>query len=128
MSERERDVRREKLEALRAEGVDPFPSRVDSREPVSVVHERFGALSEEDLEAAGETVAVCGRVLAQRSFGKLVFLTIVENGARIQVSAKKKEIPAEVFARADGTGGPGHPRYGRIREDGEILRCGLAAP
>jgi len=98
VSERERESRREKLNALREAGVDPFPARVGSRVPVSEVHQRFGERSEEELEAAAESVAVCGRVLALRSFGKLVFLTLLEDGARIQVSAKKKEIPAEVFA------------------------------
>jgi lysyl-tRNA synthetase class 2 len=102
VSEREREARREKLEALRAEGVDPFPPRVGPRVPVAEVHERFGDRSEEELEAAPETVAVCGRVLALRSFGKLVFLTLLEDGTRIQVSAKKKEIPAEVFALVKG--------------------------
>ncbi|MGI9592714.1 MAG: lysine--tRNA ligase, partial [Myxococcota bacterium] len=102
MSEREQEARREKLGALREAGVDPFPARAGPRVPVAEVRQRFGERSEEELEATPETVAVCGRVLAQRSFGKLVFLTLVEDGARIQVSAKKKEIDPEVFALIKG--------------------------
>jgi len=97
VSERERESRREKLNALREAGIDPFPPRVGPWVPVAEVLQRFGERSEEQLEAAPESVAVCGRVLAVRSFGKLVFLTLVENGTRIQVSAKKKEIDPEVF-------------------------------
>jgi lysyl-tRNA synthetase class 2 len=98
VSERERESRRGKLAALREAGVDPFPARVEARVPVTEVHERFGERSEEELEASPESVAVCGRVLALRSFGKLVFLTLVEDGNRIQVSAKKQEIAPELFA------------------------------
>ncbi len=102
MSERERDSRRSKLDALREAGIDPFPPRSGSRVPVAEVHQRFGERSEEELEASPESVAVCGRVMALRSFGKLLFLTLVEDGVRIQVSAKKKEIAAETFAFIKG--------------------------
>ena len=98
MSERERESRRDKLAALREAGVDPFPARVGPRVPVTAVRERFGERSEEELDASPESVAICGRVLALRSFGKLVFLTLVEDGSRIQVSARKQEIPPELFA------------------------------
>ncbi len=102
MSEREQESRRDKLNALRAAGVDPFPPRVGPRVPVAEVHERFGERSEQELEASPESVAVCGRVLALRSFGKLVFLTLLEDGTRIQVSAKKQEITPELFAWVQG--------------------------
>jgi len=41
---------------------------------------------------------VVGRVRAVRTFGNLLFLGLTENGASIQVSAKKKELPPERFA------------------------------
>ena len=105
MSEREQESRRKKLQALRDAGVDPFPARVGPRVPVASVHERFGEKSEAELEAAPESVAICGRVLAQRSFGKLIFLTLLEDGTRIQVSARKQEIDPEVFANIPMFGG-----------------------
>jgi len=98
MSERERTVRRERLAALRGAGVDPFPARVEARESVAELLQRCGDRSGEELEARPETVAVAGRVMAQRSFGKLVFLELGDQGVRIQVSARKQEIPAELFS------------------------------
>jgi len=102
VSEREREARRQRLRALREAGVDAFPPRVGPWVPVAEVHERFGDRSEEELESAGETLAVCGRVMALRSFGKLLFLSLLEDGARIQVSARKKEIDPELFAFIKG--------------------------
>ena len=84
MSEREQEARRRRLEALRGAGVDPFPARTGPRVPVAQVRDRFDAMDAEALEAAAESVAVCGRILAQRSFGKLVFLTLLDEGARIR--------------------------------------------
>jgi lysyl-tRNA synthetase class 2 len=98
VSEREREARRERLEALRRAGVDPYPARVGERTPVAEVRKRFDPLDASALEARPETVAVVGRIRAQRSFGNLLFLSLVEDGAWIQVSAKKKELPPELFA------------------------------
>jgi lysyl-tRNA synthetase class 2 len=93
----ERDVRRAKLAALRAAGVDPYPPRVGPREPIAAVRERFGEIDAEQLAADPPRVAIAGRVIALRSFGKLLFATLLENGERIQVSARKAEIAPELF-------------------------------
>ena len=99
MSERERAARRERLEALRKSGIDPYPARVGPREAIADVRVRFEHRDAESLEADPEGVAVAGRITAIRSFGKLLFLNLVENGAKIQVSAKKNEIAPELFQR-----------------------------
>ena len=97
MSEREREARRGKLAALRDAGVDPYPPRVGPRESLARVRERFDAVDGATLEADAPEVGVAGRVVALRVFGKLVFATLLENGERLQISAKKAELPAEVF-------------------------------
>jgi lysyl-tRNA synthetase class 2 len=50
------------------------------------------------LAAEDVRLAVVGRVMGVRSFGKLVFLTLVQDGAELQVTLRKQELPAEVFA------------------------------
>jgi lysyl-tRNA synthetase class 2 len=102
MSEREREARREKLEGLRSAGVDPYPARAGEREPLAAVRERFEAEDGAALEASPQSVAVSGRVMALRSFGKLVFATLLENGVRMQISARKAETTPEVFAFVKG--------------------------
>ncbi|MCH8134189.1 MAG: lysine--tRNA ligase [Myxococcales bacterium] len=97
MSEREREARLRRLEALREAGIDPYPARVNDRIAVAEVVRRYGDKSEEGLEAAAETVAICGRVMAKRSFGKLLFLGLREGGDDIQVSGRKKEMDPKLF-------------------------------
>jgi lysyl-tRNA synthetase class 2 len=98
MSEQERKVRAERLEALRKEGIDPFPARVEPFEPVARVRAAHDAKDAGALEAEAPRAAVVGRILAVRSFGKLRFWRLVEGGESLQVSLRKSEVEADVFA------------------------------
>lgn len=100
MSEYEREARRQRLEELRAAGVEPYPARVGPRTRIGEICERFGGSDAATLEADSPGAAIAGRVLSQRSFGKLIFLHLVEDGVRLQVSARKQQMDAEDFAFA----------------------------
>ncbi|HEX5671920.1 MAG TPA: OB-fold nucleic acid binding domain-containing protein, partial [Acidimicrobiia bacterium] len=69
---------------------DPLPYRFDRTALAAQLHERFGSL--EAASQTGEQVAVAGRVLLLRSFGKLAFATIRDNSGRIQVMAELGEM------------------------------------
>jgi len=97
VSDQERAARRARLEALRAERVDPFPARVGAWTPIAELRERFDSMDAERLAAQPQSVAVVGRIMASRSFGKLMFLRIVEAGEAIQVSAKKNQVDDATF-------------------------------
>lgn len=98
MSESERKVRAERLAALRAAGVDPYPAQVGPLVRLAEVRRRHDGDDEATLEAAAKEVAVAGRILAIRSFGKLVFMTLVEDGVQLQVSFRKPELAPEMLA------------------------------
>ncbi len=97
MSEEERERRLARLAALRAGGIDPFPARPGPRTPIAEVRGLHDGKDAETLDAEAPTAAVAGRVRAIRSFGKLAFLKLVENGVGIQVSIRKGEVPADLF-------------------------------
>jgi lysyl-tRNA synthetase class 2 len=98
VSESERKARAERLAALRAAGLDPYPAQVGPLLRLAEVRRRHDDHDEAALAAAAEAVAVAGRVLAIRSFGKLVFMTLVEDGVSLQVSFRKPELAPEVLA------------------------------
>ncbi|RIL04403.1 MAG: lysine--tRNA ligase [Proteobacteria bacterium] len=114
MSEAERKARAERLAALRATGADPYPASVGPLVRLADVRARWDALDAAALEAdPPPAIAVAGRVMAIRSFGKLVFMTLREDGASLQVSFRKPELaPAALetlglvdvgdFVRAEG--------------------------
>ena len=97
MSADEREARRARLASLRASGVDPYPARVGPHEAIAAVRERFDDLDGEALERDAAAVAIAGRIMAIRSFGKLVFLTLRHDGATLQVSARKEATLPELF-------------------------------
>jgi lysyl-tRNA synthetase class 2 len=100
MSEKERESRRARLAAIREAGVDPFPARVAAHVPIVDVRAAHDAKDEASLEAEAPEVAVVGRVRSHRSFGKLIFFTLVQEGVAIQVSARKGVADPEPFAFA----------------------------
>ena len=97
MSDREVDVRRARLDSLRKSGIDPFPAVVEKFESISKVIAMYDGKSINELEKEAPETAVVGRVRAKRSFGKLLFLEVVESGTKIQLSARKGSAPQEVF-------------------------------
>jgi lysyl-tRNA synthetase class 2 len=102
MSEGERGRRLARLAALRESGIDPFPARLGSRTPIAEVRDLYDGKEAEVLEAEAATAAVAGRVRAIRSFGKLAFLKLVENGVGIQVSIRRDEVPPDLFEFVEG--------------------------
>ena len=98
MSDQELQARRERLEKLRAAGVDPFPARTGAHVRVAELRAAHDAKGAEQLDAEKPLAAIAGRVRAARSFGKLVFVTLGDDGALLQVSARRGITPEETFA------------------------------
>jgi len=81
-------VRREKLEALKQRGINPFGSRF------SVSHDP-GALKAQFVENTEVTIA--GRMLSRREMGKAAFFDLGDVTGRIQCYINKKEVGDEVW-------------------------------
>ncbi len=91
----EREVRQEKLEALRAEGIDPFPPRLERPRTHTTAEAlaAFDALAEEKT-----TVTLVGRIVLKNDMGKVRFAHIEDGAGRIQVYFKRDDIGEESFA------------------------------
>jgi len=76
-------VRVEKLNTLRADNINPYP---DTYAPTHTL----GAVSELEEGTAG--VAICGRVVAFRNMGNLIFARLQESHGQFQVIFEKKTI------------------------------------
>jgi len=98
MSEQERDDERERVANLRDKGIDPYPARVAPYTRVTELRAAHEGKTEAELEETPVSAAVAGRVMALRSFGKLSFFKLCEDGVLIQVSAKKNELDEDTYA------------------------------
>jgi len=77
--------RLEKLDELRADGINPYALRYDRRDATAEIQERFASL--EDGEESGYTAALAGRIMALRRHGKACFADIEDRGGRLQLMA-----------------------------------------
>jgi lysyl-tRNA synthetase class 2 len=90
-------ARREKLERLRAEGVEPFPHVYEGVEPIASVllaHERLEAGEDSDA-----THRVAGRLAARRGQGKMAWLDLVDRSGRIQLQSRVDVLGPESHER-----------------------------
>jgi lysyl-tRNA synthetase class 2 len=74
-----------KLEEIHRLGVAPYPTRFERTASIASVTARYGSTEAEALEAERPRVAVAGRVLGVRSFGKARFLVLSDGLQRLQV-------------------------------------------
>ena len=75
---------------------DAYPYRYERTATAAELHERHAAL--EPATETDDEVAVAGRVMLLRSFGKLVFITLQDVGGRIQLFLDRRTLGDEVFA------------------------------
>lgn len=75
--------RREKVEALRAAGVDPHPPRFRPTHTLLEVRDLHHGLA--PATETDEVVTVAGRVIARRELGRLLFLVLREDGVDLQL-------------------------------------------
>src|SRR5438477_3106362 len=80
--------RREKLEALRARGVDPFGRTFETSGSIGEVREKF---------KEGEVLRAAGRITAHRDMGKSHFVDLRDATGRIQIYFHEKEVGAEAI-------------------------------
>ncbi len=90
-------ARRQKLESLRAAGIEPFPHEYDGVEPIAAIraaHEGLSAGDETDISHR-----VAGRLAARRGQGKMAFLDVVDRSGRIQLQARVDELGPDGMER-----------------------------
>jgi lysyl-tRNA synthetase, class II len=81
-------LRRKKLDALRAKGVEPFGAGFEVAGSIVEVREKF---------KDGETLRVAGRITAHRDMGKSHFLDLRDATGRIQIYIHAKEVGPDLI-------------------------------
>src|SRR5881409_1043421 len=81
-------LRRKKLDALRAKGIEPFSAGFEVSGSIAEVRGQF---------REGETLRAAGRITAHRDMGKSHFLDLRDATGRIQVYIHAKEVGTELI-------------------------------
>ncbi len=85
-------ARREKLDALRARGIEPFAYRFDRTHQAMHCAALLGDAEE------GPSVRVAGRVVAWRDMGKTAFAHLADASGRVQVYFRRDQLGDDAFA------------------------------
>ncbi len=94
--------RKEKIDSLRAEGINPFPSGFRVAHTVADIRQAIDANAPEALQAVAFTVA--GRMMAVNSFGKSAFVRFRDRTGQMQAYIRKDKVgdaPYALFKRLD---------------------------
>jgi lysyl-tRNA synthetase, class II len=89
--------RRANLQEITKLGVSAYPNAFARTATISAVVSSHGQKTGEALEAESTTVAVAGRLLSIRSFGKANFLVVSDGLERIQVYVRADSTDARSF-------------------------------
>ena len=115
-------VRREKMAALREQGIDPFGKRFERTANSQELKDKYADLDKEQLHDKNETATIAGRLVTKRGKGKVGFAHLQDREGQIQIYVRKDAVGEEnyeIFKKADlgdflGVEGESHAyRYGR---------------
>ncbi len=90
-------VRRDKLDRLRAQGVDPYPLGFPRTATVAELRATYADLGPDEVRT-GDQVGVVGRVMLSRIGGKLCFATLRDGTGDLQVMLSLDALGAEALA------------------------------
>lgn len=97
-------VRREKMAALRQQGIDPFGKRFERTTDSAELKAKYDDTSKEELNELGVKAAIAGRLMTKRGKGKVGFAHIQDREGQIQIYVRKDEVGEEnyeIFKKAD---------------------------
>ena len=97
-------VRRQKMEALRAKGIEPFGSAYKPTHHSAEILTQYHDKTKEELLEINQTVVIAGRIMTKREMGKAGFMHLLDRDGQIQVYLRKdalNELEFEIFQEAD---------------------------
>lgn len=97
-------VRREKMNQMRENGIDPFGKRFDRSHYAKDLIEQYSGLENEELESQNLVVTLAGRIMTKRGKGKAGFAHIQDLTGQIQIYVRMDAIGEEqykIFTTAD---------------------------
>ncbi|MFB3165221.1 lysine--tRNA ligase [Neobacillus sp. 179-J 1A1 HS] len=96
-------VRREKMNTMRENGLDPFGKRFERSHSIVELVEQYGEVEKEDLETKNVEVTIAGRMMTKRGKGKAGFANIQDLTGQIQVYVRVDAIGAEAYEVFDSS-------------------------
>jgi len=97
-------VRRNKMEALREKGIDPFGQKYTRTSNSKEIKDKYDAYTKEELHEMNIEVSVAGRIMSIRNKGKAGFMHIQDKFGLLQIYVRSDAVSEdefELFKKAD---------------------------
>jgi lysyl-tRNA synthetase class 2 len=91
-------VRKKKLATLKAQGLPVYPNNFFPTHTAADVRQRFADATEEHLQKVEERLAIAGRIMSLRYFGKAAFFHLQDRSGQIQVYVRQGESSPEAVS------------------------------
>ncbi|WP_268913864.1 lysine--tRNA ligase [Lentilactobacillus sp. SPB1-3] len=90
-------VRRQKMNELREEGIDPFGHRFERTDLAQGLHDEFEDADKDELNALDKKVTIAGRMMSKRGKGKVGFADLRDRSGKIQIYVRKDIVGEDVY-------------------------------
>ena len=90
-------VRREKLNNLKALGLDPFGQRYDRDAFIKDLKDKYQDVEHDAFENMTDTAKVAGRIMFIRKMGKASFITIKDKTGSIQIYISINDVGEDIY-------------------------------
>lgn len=94
-------IRRNKLDELRALGVDPFGTKFNRTHQSGEIVAQYSDLSKEELEEKAIEVSLAGRIMTKRGMGKASFAHLQDLSGRIQIYVREDSVASHKYQAFD---------------------------
>ena len=88
-------IRKEKLEKLKAMGINPYPTLFKADSNIITVKDKFSGIN--TGEESPESVSVCGRLISRREMGKASFADITDHSGKFQIYVKSNIVGEDTY-------------------------------
>ncbi|MBD0384582.1 lysine--tRNA ligase [Paenibacillus sedimenti] len=94
-------IRRNKLDELRALGVDPFGNKYERTHTAKQILDAYNDKTKEELDAEPVEVSVAGRIMQKRGMGKASFAHLQDISGKIQIYVREDSVDANKYQAFD---------------------------
>src|SRR5579863_7219620 len=88
----ERDVRIQRLHALRERGINPYPNRVERSHTITEILQHF-----DEWQGPEGRFTLVGRIRLMREMGKVAFLKIEDGSGSLQIYMRINDVGEDVY-------------------------------
>ncbi len=90
------NIRKEKMLALREQGVEPYPTRNTVTHQIADATSSYSSYEQNNPnEVSPDTITIGGRIRSKRTMGKLAFCDIEDGSDRVQIMLRVNELGQE---------------------------------